>query len=691
MTATASNALSGANNAPPNGGWVSSDQYMTVINENNSLRSTYQVLVDKYQQLESDHQELEREYKDLEARAVALRKQHREDKKLMRDWKAYIDKYYETGQLQLRGSSASAEAPLATPRTLNRESSDAHVKPSTAGLPTTLMEPPLSRPAIEAAGLVSRSTSHSNSAVNRITSSQTTQGDLLSSEPHICEDDEDLPVVVSTRTLKRKRISPGEGRNPDEGTPLRPLAIKEESRSSPELLSRTHLLRTETSDLDALQGDDIVPKQKSRKLSDGKLQRYQQTGRWTRSESRERPDADTMEISNENDEPEDEHQQEEEVASVLTPQQQPQSRGARVDDSPNIKAEPGIQDLDRTPRAQPKFNPSRTSQRQSSGPLQPLSTNTSTLPRTSPHDSKLSKSKGRDRGAAAVHLLTEDGESIVRTAKKIKPTSFESKRKPSITHRLSDLLEHGSPPGPRSELTPRSATAVRRRAESRATPSIEQPTTGRSRRSIRASRSPRKQTAPDDDPGPVLPEDEPMRIRALQRLSLDDFKINPDFNDYRGYAYSESVRKKAERQCLPGCTRECCADIRRFAEAGLLPKVPRKQGLFDSSQDDLDDDTLTLQGYLGAGYTRTIKNATAEEKKRMLVDARAKAFADQHGKHRQVYERRNTPPGFWRTDMPTTQEAEEDKIAALKLERQKVEERWRDAMRGGGRYVFKDE
>ena len=60
-------------------------------------------------------------------------------------------------------------------------------------------------------------------------------------------------------------------------------------------------------------------------------------------------------------------------------------------------------------------------------------------------------------------------------------------------------------------------------------------------------------------------------------------------------------------------------------------------------------------------------------------------------KHRQAFERRSTPPGFWRTDMPTTQEEEDDRAKAREMVKAKVEERWREAMREGGRWLFKDE
>ncbi|GAB7354807.1 hypothetical protein MBLNU459_g5198t1 [Dothideomycetes sp. NU459] len=670
---------------------VSSDQYMDVIRKNDALRSNYENLLDKHKQLERLHLDLEREYRDLEARAVALRKQHKEDKKLMKDWKAYIDSYYDTARPRLRDASTTVDEPhLATPRALHPRTSGSFAKTATENTPAAGLEGPLAHTAVEAAIDQSRSTSAaSGSGANRITSSQTTQGDVLSSEPHYRDTDDDLPVIVSTRSLKRKRSPPGNSRHAAREPPAPPLFIKEEARSSPilEHISRAPLLRTETSDLDVLQADTATPRQKARKLDHARLQRYQQTGKWAQSELQSVHDVNAMVSMDENlAEPDAAIH----LANALTPEP-PKNYTTNTGTTPKSKAEPAHSDSQHTPRAQLQNSSSqgRNAERQHSGPLQPLSTNTSTLPRTSPYNSKTDKPNKNDQSASAVHLVAEDGEQLPRTAKKTKATRAESGRKPTAAHRLDDLLEHGSSPAPKPAITPRTANPARTRLDPGVTRSIEQPTT--SRKAVRDPLSPTKRLILDDDSGPVLPEHEPLRSRPLFRLSIDDFKINPNFNDYRGFAYNETVRKKAERRCLPGCTRECCAEIRKFIEAGGLPNVARRRGLFDSSQDDLDDDELTLQGYLGAGYTRIIKDATAEEKNKMLIDARAKAFADQHGKHRQVYERRNTPPGFWRTDMPTTQEEEEDKEAALQQERQRVEERWREAMRGDGRYVFRDE
>jgi len=102
-------------------------------------------------------------------------------------------------------------------------------------------------------------------------------------------------------------------------------------------------------------------------------------------------------------------------------------------------------------------------------------------------------------------------------------------------------------------------------------------------------------------------------------------------------------------------------------------------------------DSEVLEDYMGPNWEQLMGAYAPDKRKDLLMQARASAFANQYGKHRHGFERRSTPPGFWRTDMPTTQEAEEDRAKAQDLERRKVEERGREAMREGGRWLFRDE
>ena len=83
--------------------------------------------------------------------------------------------------------------------------------------------------------------------------------------------------------------------------------------------------------------------------------------------------------------------------------------------------------------------------------------------------------------------------------------------------------------------------------------------------------------------------------------------------------------------------------------------------------------------------------AAAKEAARHASATRVQQFADRFGKHRQRFERRTTPPGFWRTEMASTQEEAADRAEAKRMEREEVERRWRDAVGGGGRWIFRDE
>lgn len=82
---------------------------------------------------------------------------------------------------------------------------------------------------------------------------------------------------------------------------------------------------------------------------------------------------------------------------------------------------------------------------------------------------------------------------------------------------------------------------------------------------------------------------------------------------------------------------------------------------------------------------------TDDYREEMLLRARAKLLADQHGKHRQAFERRSSPPGFWDTEMPDTQQVAQLQERQARQEKLAVEERRREAMRDGGRWLFRDE
>jgi len=175
-----------------------------------------------------------------------------------------------------------------------------------------------------------------------------------------------------------------------------------------------------------------------------------------------------------------------------------------------------------------------------------------------------------------------------------------------------------------------------------------------------------------------------LRRRPLASLQLDDFKINPKFNDGQTFAFSEVVRNKSNRAELPGCTDpQCCGKhFRALAQAELEAAGP---SLIHRAADiELLEDYLGEQAYRLGGMTRP-------EKEELWLEAKTRELANKHGKHRHRFARRQSPPGYWNASFPDTQEMEREREEGERRERKLVEERWREAMRSGGRWLFRDE
>ncbi|EGY13520.1 hypothetical protein VD0002_g2599 [Verticillium dahliae] len=170
-----------------------------------------------------------------------------------------------------------------------------------------------------------------------------------------------------------------------------------------------------------------------------------------------------------------------------------------------------------------------------------------------------------------------------------------------------------------------------------------------------------------------------LRLKQAADLRLEDFKVNPRFNNGQDYAFSEVIRGKDDRACLPGCTdMSCCG------------KQFRGLALAQRGNSNVAEDTKLFEKFLGDGISR-IWGMSKEEKEELWVEAKTWELAEQMGKHRHRYARRASPPGFWNTEFPSTQEVEAEKAEAEKRQRQMAVDRYREAMRPGGRWVFRDE
>lgn len=175
-----------------------------------------------------------------------------------------------------------------------------------------------------------------------------------------------------------------------------------------------------------------------------------------------------------------------------------------------------------------------------------------------------------------------------------------------------------------------------------------------------------------------------LRGRGIEQLKLDDFKVNPVWNDGETFAFNEVVRSRTDRGNLAGCTNpQCCGKaFRGMAESELSASGPSHMARPDS--------VAMMERYLGDSAF-ALASMPPVEKKELWLEAKTKQLADKYGKHRHRYHRRASPPGFWDADFPTTQEEELNRAESERAERAVVQERYREAMRQNGRWLFRDE
>ena len=173
-----------------------------------------------------------------------------------------------------------------------------------------------------------------------------------------------------------------------------------------------------------------------------------------------------------------------------------------------------------------------------------------------------------------------------------------------------------------------------------------------------------------------------LRSRVARDLCVTDFSINTEKTGGLNYAFQNVVRKRDERKCLPGCLRTCCAEVAKFLKGAGVPKERSNAPKWRSSppvpqsdaEDEEEEEEEEDQGDGGE------KGPRVEE---------IRDFTDRFGKHREMFDRRRSPPGFWDPDFPDTQEAEERRKIAREEDRRRVQEMKMEARRRG-RYKFRD-
>ncbi|EHK25631.1 uncharacterized protein TRIVIDRAFT_189394 [Trichoderma virens Gv29-8] len=175
-----------------------------------------------------------------------------------------------------------------------------------------------------------------------------------------------------------------------------------------------------------------------------------------------------------------------------------------------------------------------------------------------------------------------------------------------------------------------------------------------------------------------------LRHKPLSELRLDDFKVNPSSNEGHDFAYSEVVRDKDDRAALRGCTdMHCCGKHFRALALSQRPNPPLTAAQRQEEQKLLED-------YLGE-FAYRLASMTKDERAEVWIEAKTEELANKYGRHRHRFSRMQSPPGFWNADFPDTQELAADKEEALKREKRAIAERYREAMRPGGMWLFRDE
>lgn len=483
------------------------------------------------------------------------------------------------------------------------------------------------------------------------------QNKTATAESEVIGSDDDVPQVVSSRCLKRKR-KPSNGfkvyaDHPSSGgTPEKPIRIKEEQYSSPP--PEIHpLLRTETVDLDELGSTVMVTPHR----------------RLRRNHS---------------------------IHSNKTGTLQNQRSISAPFSNPPVKAEASAEDMELERANMTAIGT------QDIADLQALSEpgNSPRINVLAPLDPNMVANVGdgvpnkrikREEPSRNEHVFIEEtGETRL-------PFDENSRRPASKLTRaqFNRRLEAGKSNGTLSKKMPQSPNSISSKPNAAYTPLAQsarrkQPATV-PRQNFRPAPTPDARpvwtlgpvTRPTRKaPAPPAPTEEqiPLRQKPLSELKIQDFKPNPKYNRGYTYAFSETVRKRGERVCLPGCTDHSCCGSTFRTLAAALPSLTHAQ-----------EESL-LQDYLGDTYDSTsITQMSQEERDELVLQARTRQLANQSGKHRQAYEGRKTPPGFWRMSFPGTQEREEDREKAAEMERSIVRDRWMDAMRGDGRWIFRDE
>ncbi|KAL2157649.1 hypothetical protein VTH06DRAFT_5130 [Thermothelomyces fergusii] len=264
---------------------------------------------------------------------------------------------------------------------------------------------------------------------------------------------------------------------------------------------------------------------------------------------------------------------------------------------------------------------------------------------------------------------------------------MRSARRTVAPGRLHSLLHEGSPNTAAAVLPPSHArrAQVKTRFSRESTENVSPgENRGGSIQPSRAANSSKGSSLRRESQGKDgLPRPTRLRDRPLAELRPEDFKVNPKFNNGYKYAFDEVVRNREERAELAGCADpNCCGKkFRAMAKSELSAAGPGILSRVSEIQ--------LMEKYLGHDAHQLVE-MRIEQRQEIWLKAKTQDLANRYGRHRHRFARQPSPPGYWNPDFPSTQEIRARKEEAQRLEREAVEERWREAMRGG-KWLFRDE
>ncbi|RXK36537.1 hypothetical protein M231_06196 [Tremella mesenterica] len=176
--------------------------------------------------------------------------------------------------------------------------------------------------------------------------------------------------------------------------------------------------------------------------------------------------------------------------------------------------------------------------------------------------------------------------------------------------------------------------------------------------------------------GRYLPPEE------ITKRVQDEYEIDREKNDGVGYQYHEVKRRKVDRRQMHGGDCECCKDyyhaigpIPRY-NTGPIWKSPSPSpsppsSLHTSRQKPL----LTTDDHLNEIHPDLLKEEfvgmETSKKEKNQKEREIQEHQNKISRHREVWIRPPTPPGYWNIGFPTTQDVQEQNKKADEMVREK--------------------